>query len=196
MLMYFFSWPREAISARNCLRSSISSRTAEQRLSFIIVSQDGCWMFSLSLSDTHTINIWSITSIHLVPTFLETVLLFFQTLVLTFCDFCWLSSSWFFLSRWHDILKPEFLFLQVSYNGSVKTRVISRTTDNDPKWSVAVRKMVLVVKWVYILSCPNRTKVLKLPLLFIIVCVGVLKKRRKRIFANILWGPGWNFSLT
>lgn len=51
----------------------------------------------------------------LIQNFLKTVLLFFNPLVATSWNICGRGSSWSLLSRWHDILKPQFLFFQVSY---------------------------------------------------------------------------------
>lgn len=83
-----------------------------------------------------------ISSMQLVPTFLKTVLLFFPFLVLTCCNLCGLSSSWFLLSCWHNVLKLEFLFLQVSLSGSVETRVISGKTDNKPNSKSHLERLV------------------------------------------------------
>lgn len=82
----------------------------------------------------------------LVPTFLKTVLLFFNPLVATSWNICGRGSSWSLLSRWHDILKPQFLFFQVSYSKSVKTWVISReiqiTTQNSHSHLVGLTQWV------------------------------------------------------
>lgn len=85
-------------------------------------------------------------SVQLVPTFLKTVLLFFNPLVATSWNICGRGSSWSLLSRWHDILKPQFLFFQVSYSESVKTWVISReiqiTTQNSHSHLVGLTQWV------------------------------------------------------